>query len=72
MQNVGAKPCAIAQQTRRVGQTDIKVGRISLGCSAIANMYVDVSEEAAAALLDHAWARGIRYFDTASYYGRGR
>jgi D-threo-aldose 1-dehydrogenase len=59
-------------EARLVGKTDLKVSAVSLGCSGIANLYVEVAEPDAAALLDYAWQRGIRYFDAAPHYGRGR
>jgi D-threo-aldose 1-dehydrogenase len=59
-------------EARQIGKTDVKVSAVSLGCSGIANLYVEVSELNATALLDHAWQRGIRYFDAAPHYGRGR
>lgn len=72
MQDLVREKSPITSELRQVGRTDVAIGRISLGCSAIANMYVEVSESAAAELLFYAWGRGIRYFDTAPHYGRGR
>jgi D-threo-aldose 1-dehydrogenase len=59
-------------EARQIGKTNVKVSAVSLGCSGIANLYVEVSEQNATALLDYAWQRGIRYFDAAPHYGRGR
>lgn len=59
-------------ESRQIGKTDVTVSAVSLGCSGIANLYVEVTEQDAAALLDYAWQRGIRYFDAAPHYGRGR
>ncbi|WP_226781681.1 aldo/keto reductase [Oceaniglobus trochenteri] len=56
---------------RRIADTKVMASAISLGCSGIANLYVEVAEEDAAALLSYAWTRGIRYFDAAPHYGRG-
>lgn len=58
--------------TRQVGQTNLTVTTVSLGGSSIGNMGKEISDADAAAVLDHAWAQGIRYFDTAPHYGRGR
>ena len=58
-------------EQRKVGETDVSVSSISLGCSAIANLYVKVSDQDADDLLEYAWDRGIRYFDVAPHYGRG-
>jgi len=55
----------------RVGTTDLKVTSLSFGGASIGNLGVEVSPDAAHAVLDHAWGAGIRYFDTAPHYGRG-
>lgn len=59
-------------QTHQVGQTDVKTSRVSFGCASIGNLYEAISDEEAQALLVHAYEAGIRYFDTAPHYGRGR
>lgn len=58
-------------ESRTIGQTGVSVSRISFGCSGIANLYAKVSDVQAQAVLELAWQRGIRYFDTAPHYGRG-
>ena len=55
-----------------IGQTDLKVTEISFGCASIGNLYHQVSDVDSAAVLECAWNNGIRYFDTAPHYGRGR
>lgn len=57
--------------TNRVGQTDLRVTKLSFGASSIGNLGQVVSDAAATAVLEHAWRSGIRYFDTAPHYGRG-
>jgi aryl-alcohol dehydrogenase-like predicted oxidoreductase len=64
---------------RRLGTLGVEVPRLILGCgnfggigSAPAFFGMGESEEAALALLDHAWASGISAFDTADAYGGGR
>jgi D-threo-aldose 1-dehydrogenase len=57
--------------TRRIGNTSLEVTVLGLGCAAIGNLYRAVSPERAAATLGRAWQRGVRYFDTAPYYGHG-
>ncbi|WP_210530454.1 aldo/keto reductase [Rubellimicrobium arenae] len=54
-----------------IGGTDLSVTALSFGCSGIGNMFRKVEEAEAQAVLEHAWTRGIRYFDTAPHYGRG-
>jgi D-threo-aldose 1-dehydrogenase len=58
-------------KTRQVGSTGLALSEIGLGCAPIAGLYQACSEETALATLDVAWASGIRYFDTAPFYGMG-
>ncbi|MFI5909244.1 aldo/keto reductase [Dactylosporangium sp. NPDC051541] len=44
---------------------------LGLGCAQLGNLYRERSDEDAAAIVDAAWAAGIRYFDTAPHYGLG-
>ncbi|MDC0737790.1 aldo/keto reductase [Cognatishimia sp. SS12] len=45
--------------------------RIALGTAALAGLYRPVTRAAAWEVLETAWERGIRYFDTAPHYGNG-
>lgn len=56
---------------RRVGHTALEVTALGLGCAALGNLYQRVDPDAAAATLQAAWAGGVRYFDTAPFYGHG-
>jgi D-threo-aldose 1-dehydrogenase len=49
----------------------VDVGRLALGGAPLGNMFEAVSEEDAQATVDAAWARGVRFFDTAPLYGHG-
>ena len=42
------------------------------GGAPLGNLFRGVSDAAAAALVDHAYDVGVRYFDTAPHYGHGR
>ncbi len=44
---------------------------LGFGAAAIGNLYSPVTEDGAAAAVDEALRRGIRYFDTAPFYGYG-
>ncbi len=55
----------------RVGQTDLNVTRLSLGTAPIGNLLQEVSEGDAEETLQAAIRAGIRYIDTAPYYGYG-
>ncbi|WP_420136605.1 aldo/keto reductase [Sphingomonas sp.] len=46
-------------------------GPFGFGASSLGNLYVEVSDEAAQQAVDAAWAAGVRYFDTAPFYGFG-
>lgn len=58
--------------TRSIGNTGVETSLVSFGTAGIANIFVEVTEEDARAVLEAAWDHGIRYFDTAPHYGRGR
>ena len=62
----------MTMNTKQVGQTDIKVTALSFGGASIGNLGGVVSDADATAVLDHAWAAGIRYFDTAPLATRER
>jgi len=57
--------------TRRVGRTDLSVSEIALGGAALGNLGQAISDAQAGAVVEAAWAAGIRFFDTAPHYGRG-
>lgn len=46
-------------------------GRLGFGAGPIGNMFRDIPEAEALATVDAAWSDGIRYFDTAPFYGAG-
>ncbi|MFE9064568.1 aldo/keto reductase [Streptomyces violaceusniger] len=46
-------------------------GRLGLGTAPLGSMFRDVSTEEAAVTVDAAWDHGIRYYDTAPFYGAG-
>lgn len=59
--------------TQRIalGRGDVTVTRFGLGLAGIGSLYRPVSDAAAVAIVDHAWERGVRFFDTAPLYGFG-
>ncbi len=57
--------------SRRVGQTRLTLPLIGFGAAHIGELYGKVSEEDSRATLAAAWDLGIRYYDTAPWYGRG-
>ena len=56
----------------RQTKTGLDLTEMSFGCGAIGGLYNAVSDEQAAVVLTSAWRHGIRYFDTAPFYGHGR
>lgn len=56
---------------RRIGDTRIEVTEISFGGTAIGGLYRACPREAAIETLERAWHAGLRYFDTAPFYGFG-
>ena len=47
------------------------VTQLGFGGAGLGELFVRVDEAQAAATLKAAWDAGIRYYDTAPYYGRG-
>lgn len=56
---------------RRIGRTELSVPAFGFGAAHLGGMYHRVSGELAHATLQAAWDTGVRFFDTAPYYGRG-
>jgi D-threo-aldose 1-dehydrogenase len=54
-----------------LGTTDVAVTELGFGGASIGELFVRVSERDAQATLAAAWDAGVRYFDTAPWYGRG-
>lgn len=46
-------------------------GLIGFGTAPLGNMFRDIPEAEARATVDAAWDQGVRYFDTAPFYGAG-
>lgn len=58
-------------RTRAIGRTSLRTTEISFGGAAIGGLYRAVDRPAAEAAFEAAWAAGIRYYDTAPFYGFG-
>lgn len=56
---------------RVVGRTGLEVGMLGFGGAGIGNLYRVLREEDAAAAVRESYASGVRYFDTAPFYGFG-
>lgn len=55
----------------RIGRTQITVTALGFGAAPIGNIFRPIDEETSAAMIQHAWDAGVRYFDTAPMYGHG-
>ncbi|MEU5608788.1 aldo/keto reductase [Streptomyces sparsogenes] len=51
--------------------TSFLPGRLGFGTAPLGNMFRAIPDDEAAATVDAAWDHGIRYFDTAPFYGAG-
>lgn len=57
--------------TRRVGQTGTDICVLGFGGASVGNLYRESSDDVARAAVEAARDLGVRYFDTAPYYGHG-
>ncbi|OLC52829.1 MAG: pyridoxal 4-dehydrogenase [Chloroflexi bacterium 13_1_40CM_4_68_4] len=58
-------------EPRSLGRTGVRLTQMGFGGASIGELFVRVPEEDALSCLRAAWDAGIRYFDTAPWYGRG-
>lgn len=58
-------------QKRPVGRTKLEVTAIGLGTATLGASRISVSREESEAIVQAAWVEGVRYVDTAPYYGVG-
>ena len=56
---------------RRVGTTSLELPVFGFGAAHLGELYTLVDEANSRATLDAAWDAGVRYYDTAPWYGRG-
>jgi D-threo-aldose 1-dehydrogenase len=56
---------------RPLGRSTVEVTELGFGGASIGELFVRVTEADARATLGSAWDAGVRYFDTAPWYGRG-
>lgn len=60
-----------AASTRVLGRSGVAVSLLGYGGSAAGVLVPGEDEGAHARIMEDAWARGLRYFDTSPWYGRG-
>ena len=59
-------------ETRQVGRTPLSLTVLGLGTGTLGGHRIPVTREAGEAVVRAAWSAGVRYFDTAPFYGFGR
>ncbi len=59
-------------EKRALGRTSLEVTVLGLGCATMGGHRIPVAREEAEAIVRAAWAAGVRYADTAPYYGFGQ
>jgi D-threo-aldose 1-dehydrogenase len=57
--------------TAPLGRRGLRVTRLGLGCAPLGNLFREVDDEVAHAVVERAYDAGIRLFDTAPLYGYG-
>jgi D-threo-aldose 1-dehydrogenase len=62
---------SLLSNRRRVGNTALELPSFGFGTAHLGELYARVDDQDARATLDAAWNLGIRYYDTAPWYGRG-
>src|ERR1700730_7246179 len=58
--------------TRQIGRTKLRVTELGLWCATVGGSRIDVARQAAEDIVAAAWAAGVRYVDTAPFYGVGQ
>ena len=56
---------------RQIGRTGVMVTELGLGCATLGGSRVDIARQTAEAIVAAAWEAGVRYVDTAPFYGVG-
>jgi D-threo-aldose 1-dehydrogenase len=56
---------------RKFGRVGFDITDMGFGAAPIGNFLRPIPEEEAGAMVERAWEAGMRYFDTAPYYGHG-
>src|SRR5215469_7170940 len=57
---------------RPIGRTRLQVTELGLGCATLGGSRIAVARQAAEDIVAAAWAAGVRYIDTAPFYGVGQ
>ena len=60
---------AVPIATRKVGSTEISVSEFGFGTAPLGDLFTTLTEDEAQTILQTAWDNGVRYYDTAPFYG---
>ncbi|HQT75916.1 MAG: pyridoxal 4-dehydrogenase [Rhodospirillales bacterium 20-64-7] len=58
-------------KTRQIGQTGLMVSEFGLGTATMGGSRIKITRQEGEAIVTAAWDAGVRYFDTAPFYGVG-
>jgi D-threo-aldose 1-dehydrogenase len=61
----------VALARRELGATGLEVSELGFGGAAIGNLYRELADDDASAAVRESFTAGVRYFDTAPFYGFG-
>jgi D-threo-aldose 1-dehydrogenase len=59
-------------EKRRIGRSSLEVTALGLGCATLGGSRIEITRDEAEAIIRAAWSAGVRYVDTAPYYGVGQ
>ena len=59
-------------ETRNIGRTNAAVTKLGLGGAPLGDLFTCISDEQALDIQQAAWDAGVRYYDTAPFYGYGK
>ena len=59
-------------KSRRLGKSGVMVPSFGFGGAPLGELFTRITEEDGRATLQAAWDAGVRYYDTAPWYGRGQ
>lgn len=62
---------SLFRERRRISGTSLELPAFGMGTAHLGELYGTVGEDVSRATLDAAWGAGVRYYDTAPWYGRG-
>ncbi len=59
-------------QRRKLGRSEVMLPQFGFGGAPLGDLFTKVTEADSEATLSAAWEAGVRYYDTAPWYGRGQ